>query len=375
MKFWKVLVILLCIILLLTGLIVAGIGVGVYLWRAPSRPAESVTAAIMVDGRIFISEDNLYDAFGEYDSCTKDADSTANIDMTDGSLSVSYYLGETAEYDPVNRRLLIEFGVTEVDGLNSDSVRFFLVSDCTASGEPVISPMLKAGQCFTSFPCEALNGDEKATFYVVAYLNGTGTAATASGGIFGIFNRGEEKSDAMFITIGEKNISFTHVSGTVTPDPEENGGIVDRADLAEIIVGSWVTAYRGESTIYTTYYEFSADGTYYAGGCEYMHASQAPELFGEDAEGWQVVPMGYPYEHGTYSVGDGYIEIVCLGDDFDTYAEPFVARLEISDYNGSTAVFVTTHTDFVSEPRRFAKNFDYERVEELCEVLGVDTAP
>lgn len=373
MKFWKVLVILLCIILLLTGLIVAGIGVGVYLWRAPSRPAESVTAAIMVDGRIFISEDNLYDAFGEYDSCTKDADSTSDIDMTDGSLSVSYYLGETAEYDPVNRRLLIEFGVTEVNGLNSDSARFFLVSDCTASGEPVISPMLKAGQCFTSFPCEALNGDEKATFYVVAYLNGRGTAATASGGIFGIFDRGEEKSDAMFITIGEKNVSFTPVSGTVTPDPEAGA---TQGVRQEDLVGSWVTAVRSGSYINTEYYEFKADGTFVLGGVEYMHTSHAPELFAGYEEGWHAAPMGFPYSYGTYEINGDEIILSYLGSDVEEpYEEPIVHAIKIFSFSGDRAVFGGEQDYNADEQYVFLKNFSYDNVAELCDALGTDTTP
>ncbi len=375
MKFRKVFVILLCVILLLLGLIAAGIGVGIYLLNDSSKPVQSTGAAIKIEGRIVVKEDHLYNMEGEYVPCEKSANISADVDMPSGTLSIGCYLGETAEYDPVNRRLIIEFGVTEVRGINPDSVQLFLVSDCTASGEPIISPSVKAGQSFTSFPCEALNGDESATFFVVAYINGTGAATAERGGLFGIFNRGKNKSSAEFITIGEQTVTFESVAGIITPAPEENAGVVDREELSEMIVGSWVTAYRSEDTIYTSYYEFAEDGTYFAGGCEYMHVSQAPELFGYEAEGWQTVPMGYPYEHGNYSVGDGYIEIVCLGDDFETYDQPIVIRLEISEYDGSTAVFVTAHTDFVSEPKRFVKDFDYEKIEELCEVLGVDTAP
>ena len=374
MKFWKVFVILICVILLLFGLIAAGIGVGIYMLGDFRRPAQS-GAAIKIEGSILIKEDNLYNMYGEYEPCEKAANIGADVDMTDGALSIDCYLGETAEYDPVNRRLIIEFGVTEIRGVDPDNVQLFLVSDCSASGAPIISPTVRMGQSFTSFPCEALNGDEKATFYVVAYINGMGTAAAESGGIFGIFNRGKNKSGAEFITIAEQTVTFESVAGVITPAPEDNIGIIDREELSEMIVGSWVTAYRSGDTIYSTYYEFSADGTYFAGGCEYMHVSTNPELFGYEAEGWETVPMGFPYEHGTYTVGDGYIEIVCLGDDFETYDQPIVSRLEVSEYDGSTAVFVIAHTDFVSEPKRFVKDFDYEKIEELCEVLGVDTAP
>lgn len=376
MKFWKVFVILFCVILLLIGLIVAGVGVGIYLLRNTSEPVEEPNgSSVVIVGDITITEGHLYNTEDEYGSFDKEPNITTNIDMPSGFVSVSFYLGETAEYDPVNRRLLIEFGVGEIYGCNPDAVQFFLVSDCTASGNPIISPAVKAGQSFSSFPCEALNGNESATFYVIAYFSGFGSATTATGGMLANGNQVTIITDATFITVCEKTVTFRPVDGTVTPEPDENGGVADRAELAELIVGTWVTAYRGESTIYTTYYEFFADDTYFASGCEYMHASQAPELFGENAEGWQTVPMGFPYEHGTYSVGDGYIEIVCEGNDYESYAEPFVARLEISEYDGSTAVFVTYLNEFVSEPKRFVKDFDYEKIEELCEVLGVDTAP
>lgn len=376
MKFWKVFVILICVILLLIGLIVAGIGVGFYLFRNSSEPVETPNgSSVVIVGDIIITEGHLYNMEDEYGSFDYKTNISANIDMPSGAVSVSFYLGETAEYDPVNRRLLIDFGVGEVEGWNPDAIRFFIVSDCAASGDPIVSPAIKAGQSFSSFPCEVLNGDKNATFYVIACFSGFGSATTATGEILADGNKVTVITDTQFITVCEKNVTLKPVDGIVTPDPEENVGILDRAELTELIVGSWVTAYRGESTIYTTYYEFNSDGTYFAGGCEYMHASQEPELFGGDAEGWQTVPMGYPYEHGTYSVGDGYIEIVCLGSDFETYDQPIVSRLEVSEYDGMTAAFVTCFDEHISEPKRFVKDFDYEKIEELCEVLGVDTAP
>ena len=205
MKFWKVFIILICVILLLFGLIAAGIGVGIYMLGDFRRPAQS-GAAIKIEGSILIKEDNLYNMYGEYEPCEKAANIGADVDMTDGALSIDCYLGETAEYDPVNRRLIIEFGVTEVRGIDPDSVQLFLVSDCSASGDPIISPTVRMGQSFTSFPCEALNGDAKATFYVVAYINGMGTAAAESGGIFGIFNR---RADRYVRVCGRRHYSRT----------------------------------------------------------------------------------------------------------------------------------------------------------------------
>lgn len=147
-------------------------------------------------------------------------------------------------------------------------------------------------------------------------------------------------------------------------------------ELRDIIVGEWSTAERHGDTIYTTYYYFQADGTFNAAGCEYMHVSAAPDLFGEGAEGWQVVPMGYPYEYGNYTVYDDYVEIVCYGMEFEEYDEPYVVQMRLSEYDGQSAVFIAHLEDgSCSEARVFLKDFKFKDVEELCEVLNIDVTP
>ena len=147
-------------------------------------------------------------------------------------------------------------------------------------------------------------------------------------------------------------------------------------ELSDIIVGDWVIAERHGDYINTTYYSFLPDGTFNAGGCEYMHTSVNPELFYEGAEGWEAVPMGFPYEYGTYTVYDNYVEIVCLGIEFEEYNEPYVIRMSISEYDGQSAVFIANlENGSCSEAKRFLKDFKYERVEELCEALNIDVTP
>lgn len=378
MKFWKVFVILICVILLLFGLIAAGIGVGIYLLGDFERPAQS-GAVIKIGGSILIKEDYLYNMYGEYEPCEKQADIVANIDMPYGAVSFGCYLGDTAKYDPASRRLLIEFGVTEIRGVDPDKVQLFLVSDCSASGDTIISPTVRMGQSFTSFPCEALNCDGKATFFIVAYLNETGASTTQTNGIFG---GGKQESAAAFVVVAEQTVELSAMNGVVVPpqyentdSPDEDPAPAPESDLSEFIDGDWDAAVRADNRIYTTHYTFNADGTYTAGGCEYMHVSENPELFGYEADGWETVPMGYPYEYGTYTVHDGYIEIVCEGDSIESYLEPFVGKLEIIEIKGDSIVIITHVNGYVSEPKTFIKDFYYEDVEEICEVFGIDTAP
>ncbi len=146
---------------------------------------------------------------------------------------------------------------------------------------------------------------------------------------------------------------------------------------AEEIIGDWVTVYREGDTIYTGTYTFYEDGTYTSGGGEYLHTSHHPDLFAGYEEGWQPAPMGFPYDRGTYTYADGVIELTCYGSDVDEYQSPMISWVEISEYNGDSAVFVTKSEYHESAPCVFLKNAVYDEYspEELFEQAGVDYTP
>ncbi len=192
----------------------------------------------------------------------------------------------------------------------------------------------------------------------------------------------------MYLTPDEEDVSYGETA--VLPGTEENAdgsyasdeqmtlpdpevAVMDEKE----IIGEWIAVYRNGDTIYTSYYCFNEDGTYFAGGGEYLHTSRYPELFAEYQEGWQPAPMGSPYDHGTYTFSDGVIELTCYGSDVEEYQTPAVSWVEISEYNGDTAVWVSRTEYHEGTPRVYFKNleYDYDDLEELFEKTGVDTAP
>lgn len=157
---------------------------------------------------------------------------------------------------------------------------------------------------------------------------------------------------------------------------QDNSAEASTMDEKELI-GDWITVYREGDTIYTHTFTFYEDGTYNEGGCEYLHTSHYPDLFAESEEGWQPAPMGFPYDRGTYTYADGVVELTCYGSDVDEYQTPIISWVEISEYNGDSAVFVSRSEYHEGQPRIFLKNAEYDfiNVEGLFEAAGVDTAP
>lgn len=157
---------------------------------------------------------------------------------------------------------------------------------------------------------------------------------------------------------------------------QDNSAEAPTMDEKELI-GDWVTVYREGDTIYTHTFTFYEDGTYNEGGCEYLHTSHHPDLFAGYEEGWQPAPMGFPYDRGTYTYADGVVELTCYGSDVDEYQTPVISWVEISEYNGDSAVFVSRSEHHEGQPRMFLKNAEYDflNVEGLFEAAGVDTAP
>lgn len=165
-------------------------------------------------------------------------------------------------------------------------------------------------------------------------------------------------------------------SGVESQPALENSSEAPAIDENEII-GNWIAVYREGDTIYTGTYTFYEDGTYTSGGCEYIHTSRYPEMAEELGECWTVAPMGYPYDRGTYTYADGVIELTCYGSDMDEYQTPVVSWVEISEYNGDSAVFVTKFEYHENDPRVFLKNAEYDEYspEKLFEQAGVDYTP
>lgn len=190
--------------------------------------------------------------------------------------------------------------------------------------------------------------------------------------LFGYLNYGEAdvsiEIETEFVPGDESGVE----SEPVQDNPVEAPAIDENE-----IIGDWVAVYREGDTIYTHTYTFYEDGTYNSGGGEYLHTSHYPDLFAESEEGWQPAPMGFPYDRGTYTYSDGVIELSCLGSDYEEYDEPFISWVEISEYNGDTAVFVSRSEHHEGQPRVFLKNapYDFFNAEELFEAAGVDTAP
>ena len=187
-----------------------------------------------------------------------------------------------------------------------------------------------------------------------------------------------------YFTYGEADVSVEH---EIQTGPDEKSGAESMPALenpsqepaveATDIIGEWITAYREGDTIYTCFYTFKEDGTYYTGGGEYLHTSHYPELFAEYDEGWQPAPMGFPYEYGTYTYSEGILVLCCLESDMEEYDQPIISRLKISEYDGERAVFVFITEHHEGQPRMFLKNAEYYflNVEGLFEAAGVDTEP
>lgn len=224
-------------------------------------------------------------------------------------------------------------------------------------------------------PNEAVGGDNVSFVGDVSFIYGT-----TSGGNITIITPGDksqfvdEKSTAESIPEQEESENDKNESENDKNESDSGNGItVTEEQIKDIIVGTWETAYRSGDYIDTSVYIFSEDGVFNFGGAEFMYAPNAPELFGYEADGWEVVPMGFPYEYGTYEIHGDIIELECIGSDVEgDYPDSFAFEIKVTELIASDeAVFSVRGED----GRTYLKNKRYNEIEELCELLGVDIEP
>lgn len=224
-------------------------------------------------------------------------------------------------------------------------------------------------------PNEAVGGDNVSFVGDVSFIYGT-----TSGGNITIITPGDksqfvdEKSTAESIPEQEESENNKNESESDKNESDSGNGItVTEEQIKDIIVGTWETAYRSGDYIDTSVYIFSEDGVFNFGGAEFMYAPNAPELFGYEADGWEVVPMGFPYEYGTYEIHGDIIELECIGSDVEgDYPDSFAFEIKVTELIASDeAVFSVRGED----GRTYLKNKRYNEIEELCELLGVDIEP
>lgn len=224
-------------------------------------------------------------------------------------------------------------------------------------------------------PNEAVGGDNVSFVGDVSFIYGT-----TSGGNITIITPGDksqfvdETSTAESIPEQEESENDKNESENDKNESDSGNGItVTEEQIKDIIVGTWETAYRSGDYIDTSVYIFSEDGVFNFGGAEFMYAPNAPELFGYEADGWEVVPMGFPYEYGTYEIHGDIIELECIGSDVEgDYPDSFAFEIKVTELIASDeAVFSVRGED----GRTYLKNKRYNEIEELCELLGVDIEP
>ena len=189
--------------------------------------------------------------------------------------------------------------------------------------------------------------------------------------------------------IGEGDISVIYRSdgnGTVsivTPDIDSGTKIEQEAPASEsvsaqMLVGDWQTAARNGDVISTEYYSFSADGSFYSTGCEYMYSASAPELFPGFDEGWYAVPMGFPASYGTYEISGSQIILSYTHEDyFEPYEEPIVVTLAVYALSDNEAVFGSALDQ--NEKDTFIRyevgQYEGEFLTYLCDRLDVSMEP
>lgn len=217
-------------------------------------------------------------------------------------------------------------------------------------------------------PNEAVSGDDFAYIGDVSFIYGT-----TSGGNITIITPGDKSQFVDEASTAESIPEQEESESDKNESDSGNGITVTEEQIKDIIVGTWETAYRSGDYIDTSVYIFSEDGVFNMGGAEFMYAPNAPGLFGDDADGWEVVPMGFPYDYGTYEIHGDVIELKCIGSDVEgDYPEPFTFEIKVTELIASDeAVFSVRGED----GRTYLKNKRYNEIEELCELLGVDIEP
>ena len=191
-----------------------------------------------------------------------------------------------------------------------------------------------------------------------------------------------EESDFSFAIIqGESDGNMQHVIisdgsgisvGTQPTDSSPSTEVTTPAYDPASLIGTWNTVSRSDKYLCPSYVEFHADGTFTKGESEYTHTSYNPDLFYGQPEGWHAVPMGFPYEYGTYTVNGNIITLTILGDSIEeSYDSTVTQTLTIEQIGEESAIF---SNDFGTNTylKNFKANNSDNFIEELCAALGVD---
>lgn len=341
----------------------------------------------------------------EYDICDEDWEFGNKFEAPIYGEDVGIYvhIGNAAYYDRDSQTLYIDFGVSEKShiGTSKDFSVYLVCPEINSAGNmsKPLTATLRPGESISSVQCDVPDSLDRLTFRIIIYnkivepkefiYSGTiggdqvGTVIVGDS-YYAVVGNENVPSDAWIGDIGSKNVPLYYQlpdddsSSGDKNDDNDNDVSVDVANSE--LVGMWTSASRSDDYITTSWYDFHADGTFETGGVEYMHTSTAPELFPGYEDGWHTVPMGFPYTYGTYKVEDDKIILTIKGDsiDFGEGVEPYESILYIRAFGGDRAKFgffintIDGEEEIVNE---YLKDFEYDKIEELCDELGVDTTP
>ena len=150
-------------------------------------------------------------------------------------------------------------------------------------------------------------------------------------------------------------------------DPEPT----QRGITAEDLVGTWISIKGGDeyspmpgNDLYTNTLRFGANGEFICSDHDYVYWPDE-----EGAWGWALAGRGYMSLFGVYQVEDGKAIISQMYDDF-------------SDYGDETMTYQILYLDenkLIVDDRWGTyirmEDFSEEKLEELCNALGVEYAP
>ncbi len=374
---------ILSVIVLLPLIILLGVALigGIFLMEndapQPER-LESDDYAYVYHGEVElkVNRDNLYRDKSQI--CTNDEFSPNfdfDFELDDHDAEFSGRLGDYAYVDYDEGVTYIDFGMGNCDWDGGDYC-FYLVSDEFNRDEDgtyiPLCGVVRPGESI--YKINHILPEGEITISVMMYNgrvdNLLGTSSAVQGGTHIIFNGDEIFRPFWVAQICRKTVTVTRYTEGDLDFGESDESSENSASLENVIVGHWESAVRTDNIIFSTTYTFNSDGTFEMGSCEYMHTSYAPELFYGMPEGWQTVPMGYPYTAGTYTVeGDQIIMTGTVMEAGDELA--FNLVLTVSDSNSE---FLTVVNESDREQKYYKCNTDTS-IEAVCDALGISTAP
>lgn len=167
---------------------------------------------------------------------------------------------------------------------------------------------------------------------------------------------------------GDATVSNFDTNPSEKTNSEVNESSLTLDVVKNQIVGTWSYAYRDEY-IRTSGYTFNADGTYSMYYRNYMPKSQLYE--DPSATGWEIVPMGYPADSGTYeieSVNNDVIIITlyCTFNGFENVSPATTSEIIVYKFNG--------YTMEISPNNQSGKiHFKEDSFDGICKAFNIDT--